>query len=273
MRRSNFYSWILLLLLAYPATAQLSGSNLLEYQLGNLPDTDPKNLSTLYDQLNLTYRFENLVMKAKIEQFQTADNNKKYSELAQRSIRFRRDNLELAVGNFYHIIGRGLLLRSYEIPGTILEDVGFRSRYGFYRDLDGFYIGYDPGFAEITAFRGRPLNNAIPPTISEDFRKPNLLEGINGMVYFGNWNAGGAYMRNNIGGEVREYFSTNVSINLPFDVQLYSEYAQQSDDGNRSEDMQKFFLEPLLAFVGDNQAAGEITSHKRERHIDTDGEQ
>ena len=232
MRKINFLSWILLLLLAYPVTAQLSGSNLLEYQLGNLPDTDPQNLSTLYDQLNLTYRFENLILKTKIEQFQTEDDNKKYSELAQRSIIFRHGDFKLAVGNFYHIIGRGLLLRSYEIPGTILEDVGFRSRYGFYRDLDGFFIGYDPGFAEITAFRGKPLNNAIPPIISDDFRRPNLLEGINGTFYFDNWSAGGAYMRNNIDGEVREYFSTNLSVNLPIDIQLYSEYAQQSGAGN-----------------------------------------
>ena len=232
MKKSKIKTYFALLLLFNITQAQFLGSNLLEYQLGNLPDAEPKNLSTLYDQLNLSYRFEYISLNVKLEQFQTADKSKSYEELAQRSIRFRRNNLEVGIGNFYHIIGRGLLLRSYEIPGTTIEDIGFRTRSGFYRDIDGFFIKYDPEFAEFKAFRGNPLNNTLPPTLSDDFRRPNLLEGIEANFYLTNWNFGGSYLRNNVQEDVKEYFSLNISANLPLDIQLYSEYAQQTGEDN-----------------------------------------
>ena len=49
---------ILLLMFIFPifSWARLSVTNLAEYQVGNLPRTDPGNLSTLYNQLDLEYR-------------------------------------------------------------------------------------------------------------------------------------------------------------------------------------------------------------------------
>ena len=149
---NNYIILILLILFFKSLTAQLSISNLLEYQLGNLPDTEPGNLSTLYDQLNISYNYEFITISTKFEQFQTVDRAKSYTDLRQRSLTFSSNDLEITIGNFYKIIGRGLLLRSYEIPGSVIEDRGFRTRYGFFRDLDGVLIKYKPDLMEFSAF-------------------------------------------------------------------------------------------------------------------------
>ncbi len=135
MSRKTF---VIIFLLLRGVSGQLSVSNMFEYQLGNLPQVSPSNLSTHYDQLNIFYRHTDFLLSAKLETFQTPNPVQSYTQIAQRTISFSKDGLDLKVGNFYQIFGRGLLLRTYEIPGVVREDVSFRSRYGFYRDIDGF---------------------------------------------------------------------------------------------------------------------------------------
>jgi predicted oxidoreductase len=96
---------------------QLSVSNFFEYQLGNLPSTKPTNLTTHFDQLNLSYRFDDFFMSGRLEHFQTKDRSASYDKLAQRTFVFNKNGFDITVGNFYQIFGRGLLLRTYEIPG------------------------------------------------------------------------------------------------------------------------------------------------------------
>ena len=55
--RMNKKIIFLVLIFIRGASSQLSVSNLFEYQLGNLPDTDPSNLTTHYDQVNISYRY------------------------------------------------------------------------------------------------------------------------------------------------------------------------------------------------------------------------
>ncbi len=216
-----------------PILAQLSVSNILEYQLGNLPNEEPTSLSTLYDQINLSYRYDMIRLFTKIETFQSADKTKSFADFVQKSLSFEHEDLGITVGNFYHIIGRGLLLRSYEIPGTVLEDLGLRTRYGFYRDMDGVIASYSPGFADIYAFRGRPLNNLLPPTFSNDLRRPQLLEGIESRFYISQYTLSGSYLRNNSEDHYDEYGSLAIEAALPYDLQIYSEFAQQFGGENK----------------------------------------
>ena len=60
--------WVLLLLLISQGIllGQISISNLMEYQRGNLPHTDPKSLSTLYDQVNVNYHINMFLRKLKL---------------------------------------------------------------------------------------------------------------------------------------------------------------------------------------------------------------
>ena len=90
-------------------------------------------------------------------------------------------------------------LRSYEIGGTALEDIGFRTRYGFYKDIDGLLFKYEPERVQIKAFRGRPLQNDLPPLEPFlDFRRPNLIEAIETTVSLvDDYQVGGIYLRNN----------------------------------------------------------------------------
>ena len=56
---------LLLVLGSNKSFGQLSGNNLAEFQFGNIPGVEPSNLSSLYDQLNLSYRQNNILLKGK----------------------------------------------------------------------------------------------------------------------------------------------------------------------------------------------------------------
>ena len=241
MNRNRISIWIIALsfVIQSQVLSQLSVSNLLEYQLGNLPDMESGNLSTLYDQINISYRYDMLRLFTKIETFQSADKTKSYADFVQKSLSFEHDNLGIMIGNFYHIIGRGLLLRTYEIPGTVFEDVGLRTRYGFYRDMEGVMASYSPDFAEIYAFRGRPLNNLLPPTFSDNLRRPQLLEGIESRIFISQYTFSGSYLRDNSEDHYDEYGSLAIEAALPFELQVYSEYAQQFGGDNKILDISK----------------------------------
>ncbi len=225
IRRALFFA---LVLWGSHAHAQLSFSNLLEYQLGNLPYTQPRELSTAYDQLNLSYGYRLLKARVKFESFTHPEAAQDYYQFTQRSASVGNDRFAFTAGNFYEILGRGLLLRSYEIPGTVREDVGLRVRQGFYRDVDGFLLKYQSRVFEVKALRGRPLYNSFPPTFDREARRPSLLHGVEASVrLLQDFTLGGAYLRNEREERLSKYSTVFLSANLPFEVQIYSEFARQ----------------------------------------------
>ncbi len=249
-------SWRALLLCGYgQAAAQISAANIIEYQVGNLPFTAPADATTLYEQLLLSYQYRGLRAAGRFELFQYSGAASDYRELAQRSLRWENEHFALAAGNFYEIFGRGLLLRTYEIPGTILEDAGARIRYGFYRDLDGLLLKYRTRIFEVKALRGRPLFNTLPPNFSYGDRHPNLLHGVEANLRFvKDWAVGGGYLRNSREGEIANYGTVFISGNLPFSLQLYSEFAQLLNNDDRLFD---FSARSAHAFYASaNYAAG-----------------
>ena len=123
--------------------AQLSGYNISEFQVGNLPNTEPSDLSTLYDQLKVSYQKNGIRAGIRFETFLGTDSNRlQYQDLSRYYVQYEKDKLEIGVGNFFESLGRGLLLRSFDISGAVLEDRLYRMRYGFYRDVRGFYAKY-----------------------------------------------------------------------------------------------------------------------------------
>jgi hypothetical protein len=249
---------VLLICLCFgQAAAQFSAANIAEMQAGNLPYTEPADLTTLYDQLNLSYQYHALRAAVRFELFQSPGAESDYRAFTQRALRFDNGAITLAAGNFYEIFGRGLLLRTYEIPGTILEDVGLRTRYGFYRDLDGLLLKYQTRLFEIKALRGRPLLNTLPPTFSYSDRHPNLLNGLEANVRFlENWSAGSGYLHNNQEGAVSRYGTVFISGNSSSSLQLYSEFAQQLGDGNELFDFSDQSAHAFYASA--NYAAGAL---------------
>ena len=173
---------------------QITVSNFAEYQLGNLPNEEPTNLTSLYDQLRIEYYKDNIIIGLRYEAFNSSNLNNKYERFAQRYFEWQNDWLKLRVGNFYGIFGRGLIFRAFELPGVIQEDQIDRVRYGLTRDVDGFIIETDWKYLQLTFLRGESFNSGIAP-IYED-RSLGIIEGGQLKINPVNWlSIGTAYVR------------------------------------------------------------------------------
>ena len=175
--------------------AQLSVKNLAEYQLGNLPNAEPGNLSTLFNQMDLSYRQGLTTVGVRWESFQSTDTQRSYDHLAQRYVQWQDGPFKVRIGNFYTTLGRGLVLRAFELPGVIFEQREFRRRYAYYRDIDGVLAEATWNRFEFTLLYGSPLNETLPPGVEQD-RHSGVVQG--GQVKFRPFNwlmLGDAYLR------------------------------------------------------------------------------
>ncbi|SMO92564.1 DUF6029 family protein [Gracilimonas mengyeensis] len=215
------------------AWAQLYGTNLFEFQYGNLPFEGNTDLTTSYDRLNLFYDQENISVYGRFESFMTPYNDRNYFSMTQKRLQYQDESFNIRIGNFYETLGRGLLLRSYEIPGSVYEDDFYRTRYAFNRDQEGVAIGYSNDWAEVTALRARPLYNPLPPNFKPDSaRRPDLIEAVESNFNLtDDLSFGGTFMRSHSDGEsiYREFASLMYNYNTPFNLQLYGEYAFDTD--------------------------------------------
>ncbi len=163
------------LLLAAPLQAELRLSALTEGQVGNLPGAQPSDLRTLYHQFNLDYAIADFQVGVRGETFGANATNRNYGQFLQRSASYRRSGFEATVGNFYAIVGSGLLLHAFELPGVITESRGSRRRYQIVRDLDGVQVRYRAKRAEVLLLRGAPINSNLPPGLAGVERRPAVL--------------------------------------------------------------------------------------------------
>lgn len=212
--------------------AQIYGSNTFEFQYGNLPYTSDKDNSTSYNQLNLFYDSDNISFFGKLEHFLTPKAERNYSELTQKRFQYQDDHFRIRLGNFYETIGRGLLLRSYDIPGSVYEDAFDRTRYAFFRDLQGISIDGTTDWLEIKALRAKPLFNLFPPNYEPDsLRRPDLVEAVQANIYLNEQlSAGGAFLRSYSGSSIdySEYGSLMFNYTPISNIQIFTEYAFQS---------------------------------------------
>ncbi len=169
------FVFALTLLLDAPLQAELRLSALTEGQVGNLPGTKPSDLRTIYHQFSLDYALADLQVGVRGETFGSSATNRNYGQLLQRSASYRRSGFEATVGNFYTIIGSGLLLHAFELPGVITEERGARRRYQIVRDLDGVQVRYRAKRAEVLLLRGAPINSNLPPGLEGIERRPDVL--------------------------------------------------------------------------------------------------
>ena len=197
--------------------AQFSGNNLMETQLGNIPEQEPDDLKTFYDQINLQYNWKGFRAFTRLEQFYSSmpDGNN-YTTFSQYSLNYERRGLEAKLGNFYETLGRGLLFRGYEIKGSVFEDRIYRARQGFYKDVRGAYLRYGNSWFEVKALRGKNLAGQLPPDHPDN--RPDLVTAGElvffvknqqlGAIYLDNENTGGhsRYLDFHIGGTVSEKF-------------------------------------------------------------------
>lgn len=216
------------------AFGQLSGTNTFEFQYGNLPYEDNRDLTTSYDQLNLYYDHNNFNLYGRIEHFLSPFRDRNYFFPTQKRAQYEDDFFNIRLGNFYETIGRGLLIRSYEIPGSVFEDEFYRSRYAFYQDVEGISVEFNHNFFDLQIVRGRPLFNPLPPNFEPDsLRRPDLFEAVESSIFLNEEiSIGGSYLRLYEDGrsEFKEYGSLMFNGNLPLNFQLTSEYAFNTEE-------------------------------------------
>ena len=218
----------ILLLIPLSLAAQLRFNNLMSYQLGNLPYTEPKDYSSFYDQANLNFRYNWLKVFTRFEIFRAENETRNYAKFNQYRFELKHQELQLKAGHFYEMFGRGLLLRAFEIPENIYEDAGYRVRHGFYRDLFGAMIGYSGKNFTIKAIKGKPLINLIPPTQSDDVRRLDDLFGITGTIKSDKLSFSTHYVSNSYERRIESLLSLGVSAGLTQNMDIYLEYAHET---------------------------------------------
>ncbi|MBD3288932.1 hypothetical protein GF337_09030, partial [candidate division KSB1 bacterium] len=236
--------WLFLFFASNILNAQISVSNLVEYRLGNLPDREPEYMSTLYDQVQLDYFRDFLIVGLRYEMYQPTEQSRKYGKPTQRYIDWQKDWLHLRVGNFYSRLGRGLVFRSFELPGVVQEDEVNRVRYSFSRDMDGFLSEIKTKYVDATLLRGDAINNTLPPTLENRDRSLGVVEGGQLFLKPFHWlKFGGTFARYhfrnseafNAGSGILEFSLTPLMeryLSKDFFVDFYSEYAEKEESDN-----------------------------------------
>ena len=232
---------LLLCTIAAPATADLTGSNLVEFQSGNYPFRDPENRFDLYDQLDLQYAAPTLRVGVRLEINENSENLYTYREFTQRWAEWSDERLRLRVGNFHTILGRGLLHRSFELPGVVLDELGIRARYAPSRDVDGVLAEGRAGPVDARLFAGQP-NGGVHSPAAEEFGleryQGQLAGGQTAVAVYRQARIGAAYLRaSNEQGAPREFGSGFVELDPAllagvdaFALPVYVEYAQANRD-------------------------------------------
>jgi hypothetical protein len=227
----KFFLMACMMFLGTSSYAQLNGNNFVQYQSGNIPEVEPRNLSTLYSQTNLLYKHKKLRASLRIESFNTSDTfPDSYLKLSQFKVQYRHKKWKLEAGNFYETLGRGLLLRTYEIKGSVIEDRIFREPKGFYKDLQGASVQYNGKIFAFTALRGKPLVDLLP--IDDPLRRNETIEAINPKMRFLNQQIGIIGLRHFENGEQTSFLSFHAEGNLPLNIGYYAEYASTLRDSS-----------------------------------------
>lgn len=156
-------------LAAAPAHAQVSGTNLLEPRLGTFVHQQPKDRLDLYDRLDLVFARDGLAAGLRWEVNRTSDDDPlggrpaQYEAITQRWAEWSDGRLRLRVGHAQTILGRGLIHRSFELPGVTYDEPGTRTRYAAARDVDGVLAEAALGPLALRAFGGRPNDATVSP--------------------------------------------------------------------------------------------------------------
>lgn len=236
-RRAARFGLLLLAVLCAPAAAQVSGTNLLLGQVGNQPGLTPRNRQDVYDELNLDGSFGQAHVGVRFETDRNSEQLNPYAGITQRWVDWSDGAGRVRVGNFYTLMGRGLLQRAFELPGVVLDPIGLRSRFAFARDIDGALAEFTAGPLHAQAFSGT-ANAGENSLAAEQVGIPRYSGQLSGAELTSSAGAnarlGAAYVRNNSGLSPQEESGSGFvdvdplgvlgvhTVSLP----LYFEYAQ-----------------------------------------------
>lgn len=158
-------------------SGQSSGTNLMEIQYGKIPGADSKSFPSIFDRTTIAYRKSGFKAAITVEQFHSEYSDRNYINLAQGLVQYKKKKWDIKLGNIYETIGRGSLLRAFEIKGAVIEELGVRSRQYFHRDFLGASIKYKTKKFTIQAIRADALN-ILAPTFSREDRRVDLVTSL-----------------------------------------------------------------------------------------------
>ena len=162
---------------AGPATSQPQLTAHHEYQLGNLPGSEPGDLRTVYQQLNFGFETSGLLASLRSEAFRSSAGGRDYFHLAQRSLSYRQSGFEATAGTYYTLVGSGLLLHAFELPGVVTENRVSRRRYQITQDLGGFQVRYRRGDVDLLLLTGSPVDSELAPGQKGPERRGGRVSG------------------------------------------------------------------------------------------------
>lgn len=164
-------------LLCVSAYSQFSGTVLSEFQLGNLPDVEPTDLNTIYNQANIGFTKYGVTGGMRFEAFNASAKDRSFDHISRRFVQYERGPFKARVGNFFTTMGRGLILRGFELPNVLFEQRQFRRRYAYYRDFDGLLVEGTWRKFEFSFMNGNALNNTFPPQLADFDRRFGTVKG------------------------------------------------------------------------------------------------
>lgn len=208
---------------------QFNGNNLVESQLGQLPN-DTSNIATIYARTTANYKHKSFKASGTVEQFYSPRNGSTYFRLSQFSLQYKKKPLDIKIGNFYETIGRGSLVRSFEVPGAVLEDLSFRSRHYFNRNILGLNAKYRYKGWNTSLLIGSPLNFVFPPTLGRDVRRTDRIAALYTDYNFKGQTIGAAAMKHQNPGTDDFYFMTTASGNITPSLSYFTEVAKNVSD-------------------------------------------
>lgn len=156
-------SLLLVLLFSAPISAQITVTGLTEMQRGEIPGSDSTAISTAYNQLNLDFTQKGLQVGLRAEVYNTWGADRETYQITQKYARWHQGAANVEIGNYYAILGRGLTLRAFELPGVVLESPIYRLRYAPAQDLEGATASWTGNRVETKALIGRSALSDIPP--------------------------------------------------------------------------------------------------------------
>lgn len=225
---------LLFLLPTLPCLSQINITNLSEVQYGKLPDESADPFPSFYDRAEFSFRKKGFSIGATTEQYHTTFDGRSYFDLSQLTLGYKKKKWDIKLGNFYETLGRGLLMRSFEIPGALLEDIGFRSRNYFHRDVLGASVKYRTKKATFQVIRADVLNNVLPPTFDRNERRTDLVTAISSKVKYAKGQEAGLILmrREQSNGNSQNYVSGLLNGSFFDGLDYYGEYATDIDNGD-----------------------------------------
>lgn len=153
------------------AQAQWSASNLTLVQSGRALHAIGDARTDVYDRIDLGWQSDAFSAGGRFELDRSSDDRPgfgrvaAYDELTQRWAEWQGEHARIRAGNFYTLLGRGLIQRAWELPGVVYDESGTLTRYAASRDMDGVIAHGTWGPLAAQAFGGRPNQATVSPAL------------------------------------------------------------------------------------------------------------